>query len=90
VQEGDERVPEGAALAEIFRVLRPGGRFLVVAWVPGWVTFGLANVFCLLLTSPSQWRKLATDVGFTVREEGWFDGLWFVLLERPAPDAAPA
>ena len=77
---GDQKM---AGLAEIFRVLKPGGRFLVVAWVPGWVTFTLANVFCLLLASPADWRKMAAAVGFTLREEGSFNGFWFAVLERP-------
>ena len=72
-----------AALAEILRVLKPGGRFLVVAWVPGWLTFSLANVFCLLLASPADWRRLAAEVGFVVHDQGMFSGLWFVVLERP-------
>lgn len=72
-----------AGLAEIFRVLKPGGRFLIVAWVPGWVTFTLANVLCLLLATPAWWRKAAGEVGFQIRDEGWFNGLWFVVLERP-------
>jgi SAM-dependent methyltransferase len=70
-------------LAEIRRVLKPGGRLLMVVWVPGWVTFSLANVFCLMLTTPAGWRKLAAEVGFTVRDEGSFNGMWFAVLERP-------
>jgi SAM-dependent methyltransferase len=70
-------------LAQIFRVLKPGGRFLMVVWVPGWVTFSLANVFCFLLTSKAGWRRLARAVGFTVADEGTFNGMWFAVLERP-------
>jgi SAM-dependent methyltransferase len=70
-------------LREIQRVLKPGGRFLMVVWVPGWATFSLANVFCLLLTSRAGWRRLAAEVGFTLRDEGTFNGMWFAVLERP-------
>ena len=72
-----------AALAELNRVLKPGGRLLMVVWVPGWATFALGNVFSLLLTSKSRWRALAAAAGFAIRDEGHFNGMWFALLERP-------
>jgi len=77
-----------AALTEIHRVLKPGGRFLMVVWVPDWATFTLANVFCFLLTSPAGWRKITRDVGFTIRDEGTFNGMWFAVLERPQEGGA--
>lgn len=70
-------------LKEIHRVLKPGGRFLMVVWVPGFATFSLANVFCFMLTSKAGWRKLASEVGFSIKDEGTFNGMWFAVLERP-------
>jgi SAM-dependent methyltransferase len=72
-----------AGLAEIFRVLKPGGRFLMVVWTPGPATFALANVFCLLLTTKAGWRKITAEVGFSTRDEGAFNGMWFAVLEKP-------
>ena len=46
----------------------------------------LANVFCFLLTSKAGWRKLVDEVGFTIRDEGTFNGMWFAVLERPRAD----
>lgn len=73
-----------AALAELRRVLKPGRRLLMVVWVPGWASFAMGNVFSFFLTSKSRWRAVAADVGFRIRDEGHFNGMWFALLERPA------
>ena len=74
---------KGQALAEIARVLRPGGRFLMAVWVPSWPMFTVANVLSLFLTSRRQWRDLAARAGLSVVDEGAFNFAWFVLLERP-------
>jgi SAM-dependent methyltransferase len=69
-------------LAEIRRVLKPGGKFLMVVWVPGWAMFAVANVFSFRLTPKREWREIAQRVGFAVRDEGSFNGAWYVLLEK--------
>jgi SAM-dependent methyltransferase len=77
-------------LAEIYRVLRPGGRFLMAVWTPGLAMFAVANVFSLLLTSKARWRQMARAAGFQAIDEGVFNGTWFVLLEKPAQAPAAA
>ena len=70
-------------LREILRVLKPGGRFLLVAWVPGWTMFSVASFLAFSLSSKRTWRKLTTGAGFAIRDEGMFNGNWFALLEKP-------
>jgi len=55
--------------AALHRVLKPGGRLLMVVRVPSWATFSLANVFSLRLTSNARWRTMAR-AGFCVSDEG--------------------
>jgi ubiquinone/menaquinone biosynthesis C-methylase UbiE len=72
------------ALEEVERVLKPGGRFLMAVWVPGWPMFAVANVLSFFLMRKSAWRDLARQAGFAVVDEGSFNYAWFVLLEKPA------
>jgi hypothetical protein len=65
------------------RVLKPGRRFLLIVWVPGWTMFAVANVLSLLLASRRSWRRIATDVGFAIADEGTFNGNWFAVLRKP-------
>ena len=75
---------KAAALREVYRVLKPGGRFLMVVWVPGWTMFAVANLLCLMLTRPAAWRSMARDAGFGLVDEGTMNGMWFAVLERPS------
>jgi SAM-dependent methyltransferase len=70
-------------LSEIRRVLKPGGRFLLVVWVPGWTMFSVASFLAFSLSSKRTWRKLTRGAGFALRDEGMFNGNWFTLLEKP-------
>jgi SAM-dependent methyltransferase len=72
------------ALEEVRRVLKPGGRFLMAVWTPGWAMFAVANVFSALLTRRAQWRTMAEAAGLRVVDEGAFNFAWFALLEKSA------
>jgi len=71
------------ALSEMRRVLRPGGRFLLIVWVPGWTMFAVANVLSFGLESKRAWRGMATEAGFAIADEGRFNGTWFAVLRKP-------
>ena len=70
-------------LREALRVLKPGGRLLLIVWVPGWTMFSVANVLSFFLSPKQAWRRMAATVGFALSDEGSFNGSWFVLLKRP-------
>lgn len=78
------------ALGEVFRVLKPGGRFLLAVWVPGWAMFAVANVLSFFLTPKRTWRAMARRVGFEIADEGVFNYAWFVVLKKPAAASAGA
>jgi len=73
-------------LREMWRVLKPGGRFLLVVWVPGWAMFAVANVLSFFLTTKGGWKRMASRAGFKILDEGVFNGIWFLLLGKPAID----
>lgn len=72
------------ALRETLRVLRPGGRFLMAVWVPGWAMFAVANVLSFLLTPKERWRTMARRTGFEIVDEGVCNYAWFIVLKKPA------
>ena len=73
-------------LREMWRVLKPGGHFLLVVWVPGWAMFAIANVLSFFLTTKGGWKRMASRTGFEILDEGVFNGIWFLLLGKPAID----
>lgn len=75
-------------LREIFRVMKPGTRFLMGVWVPGWTMFAVANVLSFFLTSKQGWRAMARRAGFEIVDEGVFNYAWFVVLKKPMNSAA--
>ncbi len=70
-------------LREALRVLRPGGRLLLIVWVPGWTMFSVANVLAFSLSPRQAWRRMSANAGFALSDEGSFNGSWFVLLKKP-------
>ena len=73
-----------AALNETFRVLKPGGRFLMAVWVPGWSMFAVANILSFFLTPKRAWRAMARKAGFEIADEGVFNHAWFALFAKPS------
>ena len=70
------------ALREALRVLKPGGRLLLIVSVPGWTMFSVASVLSFFLSGKQAWRRMSANVGFALKDEGSFNGVWFALLER--------
>jgi SAM-dependent methyltransferase len=70
------------ALEEVGRVLKPGGRFLMAVWTPGWAMFAVANVLSMFLTGRARWRAMAETAGLRVVDQGVFNFAWFALFEK--------
>lgn len=72
-----------AGLTEAYRVLKPGGKFLMAVWVPGWTMFAVGSVLSFFLTSKSAWREMARKAGFELADEGVCNNAWFLVMHKP-------
>lgn len=80
------RAERGTAIAEVARVLKPGGEFLLMIIRVDWRTWLVSP---LLAHHPSQspepWRELLQQNGFAVQEEGTpLATLYFLAKKHPA------
>lgn len=69
-------------LKELFRVLKPGGKILIIVPTPSLQTFAVMSVFSLILTSNKEWRSLFEQVGFRLLDEGVINFGRFFLLQK--------
>jgi SAM-dependent methyltransferase len=69
-------------LKELFRVLKPGGKILIIVPTLGLQTFAVMSVFSLILTSSKEWRSLFEQAGFSLLDEGNINFGRFFLLQK--------
>jgi len=69
-------------LEEINRTLKPGGRFLLIVFVPGYATFSVFNVMCFSLTTRKGWKELFKQSNFDLIEEGVINSGVYFLIEN--------
>jgi SAM-dependent methyltransferase len=71
------------ALKELFRILKPGGRVLLIIAVRGYATFGIANILSLLFPTRKTWKKWIQENGFTMISEGTInEGAYFCFEKK--------
>ncbi len=69
-------------LKELFRVLKPGGKILIIVPAFNLQTFAVMSVFSLILTSSKEWRSLFEQAGFSHLDEGNINFGKFFLLQK--------
>ncbi|MCX6227157.1 MAG: methyltransferase domain-containing protein [Bacteroidia bacterium] len=77
---GDNRLQ---VLQETWRVLKPGGRFLLIIMVRGYSSFAMANVLSFAFATRANWRKLFTRSNFRLVDEGNLNFGAYFLIEKP-------
>lgn len=78
------------ALAEVSRVLVPGGEFLLLVVNVDWKTrlFSPHAIAHHAPADPERWRGLLRDAGFEIREQGTSTGtLYFLAIKRTSGSA---
>lgn len=82
-QKGDQR----QLLLEIGRILKPGGRLVVMERVRGYTSWLVRGPLALRLPPDEYWRELLTSAGLEVRqEEEHFQGMARLYrAEKPIP-----
>ncbi len=71
------------ALAETYRVMKPGSRFLMIILVRGYTSFAIGNVLSLLISPATKWRELFKETKFNLIDEGTINRGTYFLLEKP-------
>jgi SAM-dependent methyltransferase len=71
-------------LKELFRVLKPGGKVLIVIPTLNLQTFAVMSFFSLVLTSSKKWRSLFEEAGFNYLDKGNINFGKFFLLQKIA------
>jgi SAM-dependent methyltransferase len=69
-------------LKEINRILKPGGRLLMIVIVPNLTSFAIASVFSFFLSSKKQWKAYFEKSNFKLVEEGDINGAAYFLIEK--------
>ena len=69
-------------LKELFRVLKPGGKILIIVPTFSLQTFAVMSVFSLILTPSKEWRSLFEQAGFSLLDEGIINFGRFFLLQK--------
>ena len=69
-------------LKELFRVLKPGRKILIIVPTLNLQTFAVMSVFSLILTSSKEWRSLFEQAGFSLLDEGNINFGRFFLLQK--------
>jgi len=72
------------ALKEIFRVLKPGGTFLLMEPIKSWATFFLFTPLAFwVLSSKDFWSELLNKANFTSPSYSYWSGMGIFLTEKP-------
>jgi SAM-dependent methyltransferase len=58
------------ALTESYRILKPGGRFLLIIAVRSYSTFGIASILSLFFPARATWKKWIEQSGFKMLSDG--------------------
>jgi SAM-dependent methyltransferase len=70
------------ALKEINRVLKPGGRMMMIVLTPTLSSFAILSVMSFFLASGKKWKKLFEKTNFRLIEEGEVNGGTWFLIEK--------
>lgn len=77
------RTGKRQALQESFRILKPGGRFLLIIVVRGYTAFGIASFLSLFITSGKTWKKWIEQTGFRMVCDGKINEGAYFCFEKP-------
>ena len=73
-----------SALNETYRIMKPGGRFLLIIAIRSYSTFGIGNVLSLMFPTRNTWKKWIGQAGFKMVDDGKINEGAYFLFEKPA------